>query len=178
MKTYIAVDTSIAACGIAMYVPSFRTVPAKLTFGTLRPNKDGPVNWRAADLWDRVKTFTGVLPIEDVEVFIEMPTFQQSGKGVIAAVDGGLIKLAFVAGYLSGMFADSYASVRLITPSLWKGMLSKDQTRERILRHPILGKHLQDFKFDHNASDAIGMIAWAMADQRKLDISKAEITTL
>jgi hypothetical protein len=171
MKSYLAIDTSITACGIALYVDT-----GHLTFGTLRPIKEGTMEDRAENLWDKVTSFTKNEYID--YALIEMPTFQESNKGVVAATSGGLIKLAFTAGYLAARLYPKAYDVRLITPPQWKGMVSKDQTRERILRHSLLGPHLNGFDFDHNASDAIGMIAWALEDKPKMDLSKAMIVKL
>jgi hypothetical protein len=169
----LAIDTSIAACGVALFRDN------QINCNTIRTDADDTAVERCQLIWDKLTNLfydkSGIRRLD--VVLIEYPTFQQSDRGRIAAAGGGLIKIATVAGYLAAKL-DSCKQVKFITPSMWKGMLSKDQTRSRIMKHKLLGPQLSLMKFDHNAADAVGMIEWYISRVQKVDFSKAEIIQL
>ena len=174
----LALDTSIRACGVGLFAEG------RLSWTTLRPPTDGVLEYRSEQLVSSLQDWIrGHLPLRNSRIhcaLVEMPSFQDSERGRIAAAGGGLVKLGFVAGYLASFLARCSVvdRVHLVLPVQWKGCLSKLQTRQRLEQHPAFQKTLEGARYDHNAADAMGMIQWWLSRQRRHVFSKPTIIYL
>lgn len=151
---FVGIDPSINACGLAIVYGSgiqlCETIRTPAHFDLISKCK-----WIMDKIRRRFDKHMDGVPYL---VGIEFPTFQNSQRGRAAAVQGNTLKLAFVCGFLAPLFPT--ISVRLLTPTEWKGTVSKEITAQRLCQHPIYGSQLQRLQLDHNAIDALGIAAY------------------
>lgn len=167
MKTWIAIDPSINACGVAY------CHEGKVKAGTLRPVHSTDLIVRCMSLISKLDGFLYHEHITRATVLIEWPTFQNSERGRMAAVQGDIIKLGCVCGWLGAWLVSRCESVRHVTPQQWKGCLDKDTTWARTVRRFAPGTFSEGL--DHNAHDAVALMIWGMDQNSKIPITKKTI---
>jgi hypothetical protein len=96
---------------------------------------------------------TGILTRGVTWVFCEQPDRHLSARGVAAMMSGGIQKLYWQVGYLSGRCAGMGIGMRRVVPMRWKGTVKKTVTRKRLMR--LYGCITAGM--DHNVVDAIGI---------------------
>ena len=87
----------------------------------------------------------------DRKALIEYPEFYTGRVGISCASTGGLIKLAYLVGYISSALVKVGYRVELITPNDWKGNIPKHISTNRIqsiIKYPV----------DSHLADAVGLI--------------------
>lgn len=94
-------------------------------------------------------------------VYVEWPTFFDSGVGHAVARRGDLGKLTFGAGYICGALGECFGCQTVpVTVNEWKGQLPKAVVTERI-KH-LLGKNkCQRLGITSHAWDAVGIGLYA-----------------
>ena len=95
-------------------------------------------------------------------VVVELPEFHAGARGMNASRQGDTLMLAVLCGAL--MTGSTY----FVTPSQWKGQLSKQMTAKRMLKYWPELKIKQ--KIDYNWADAI--MLGVMTSKRDVDVSK------
>jgi Holliday junction resolvasome RuvABC endonuclease subunit len=89
-------------------------------------------------------------------VVLEWPELMQSAGGQVSARSGALVKLSMLVGAIYVRVAPYTTDIVLVTPTRWKGQLSKVTTINRIQR--VVSKDvLSKLKPKTHAWDAIGI---------------------
>ena len=97
------------------------------------------------------------------DTIIEFPEFQAGGRGMSSSRGGDTLKLAYLCGLLASRCAHR---VKLVTPSEWKGQLSKEMTFARMKKHfPLLEI---EYKIDYNWADAIALAVMTNTDKKPI----------
>ena len=83
------------------------------------------------------------------KVIIELPEYW---SGIVNRTrnSASLFKLFYLCGYIHGKINN----IEIVTPSIWKGQLSKEEVQRRLQRH--FGKRIKN-AIDHNVLDAVGI---------------------
>lgn len=93
-------------------------------------------------------------------VIIELPEYWASSIGLSARESGSIMKLAFLCGGLYYTAFSYVHNVYLISPSSWKGQMSKDIVRHKLEK--IFPSRETDLRnMNHNTIDAIGIAYYA-----------------
>lgn len=88
-----------------------------------------------------------------VKAYIENAKLMKSGKGIVAADSGALVKLSQTIGRITQILVDAGCKVELIEVAKWKGTLPKEVCERRIRRQlPRIPE-----KESNHAIDAIGI---------------------
>ncbi len=145
----VAIDPSINNLGLAVFIDN------KLeSFQLLHPNRenaDGHYLVKSRDMCNKVRLIYQKIKSFDAKTMLVTEVPEHFGvSGFISRETGSIFKLTFVCGMIYSIAPDTVA----YQPSKWKGQMSKEVVRNRLLRdYP---EH--DIKvLDHNIVDAIGI---------------------
>lgn len=152
MRTIIAVDPSINTCGFAIFVGGklhkYELIRPKATSEDF-VEKGRSVFWQIRQKLTKVTNYIIVL---------EMPEYWKVA-GYAARESGSFFKLAVVVGMIATL-----PNVVVVTPSQWKGQMTKEVTKNRLQRK------YTDIEFDNmdnNIVDAIGIGDWYLSKYKK-----------
>lgn len=148
----MSVDPSINFCGFAIHDEQ-----GLLAHTLLTPNKtDEDYVQKSRTIFSVIKNIHNDVFVEngnkDVVIVLECPEYWKVA-GHAARESGSIFKLTF----LCGMIATINDSVVIVTPSGWKGQMSKDVVNRR-LRATYPNVNIE--KTNHNVVDAIGIGRW------------------
>ena len=152
MKSCIAIDPSINNLGIAIFLDDvLHTYDLVHPQANLTGEKDYTL--KARDMMNKIRAILNKVKEIDskVQLVTEIPDhFGDSGRGYIARETGAILKLSFVCGMICGLSEDTI----VYKPSAWKGQMSKEVVRARLVRQ-YPDKEIE--YLDHNIVDAIGI---------------------
>jgi hypothetical protein len=151
MKSCVAIDPSINNLGLAIFFDDELT-----TYDLIHPASNltnEKYTLRARDMMNKVRAIYNKAKEYDSKIVLvtEIPEhFGDGGRGYIARETGAILKLSFVCGMICGITEDTVA----YEPSKWKGQMSKEIVRARLIRtYPKIDiEHM-----DHNIMDSIGI---------------------
>lgn len=128
---------------------------------------------RCADLVDRVRELlVGQRPSM---LIIEWPTFQNSQRGHVAAVQGYTIDLAGIAMFLAGSLGMNHRQIIRYTPDQWKGSVSKDITRRRFMAFAELDR-CKVWLPDHTTDAAMMLKKYIEEQKLEINLQSLQIT--
>lgn len=136
MKYILTVDPSMTNIGWCLWRgDKWGTAEsAFVALGTSHPVSRDPEN-AATSTGEAIKRLKESLPIApsliDV-VYIEYPEYHTSAGGRVTASSGALVKLSIATGIIAIDFINSGSAIQFITPSEWKGQISKKLQRDRV----------------------------------------------
>lgn len=88
-------------------------------------------------------------------LILEYPEYWAGSCGFAARESGSLLKLSFLCGCIYAYFNTVFpVNIYLVTPSQWKGQLSKEVTNRRLSK---IYPNDVNSSLDHNTVDAIGI---------------------
>lgn len=150
LKSCVSVDPSINNCGIAIYIDN-----ELKTYDLLHPSKenlDSTYLVKARDMCNKIRAiYLKVKEIDSKVVLVTEIPEHFGTSGYIARETGSVFKLTFVCGMIYGI-ADNVVPYQ---PSKWKGQVSKEVIRNRLVRDFPDNKDIATL--DHNIVDAIGI---------------------
>jgi hypothetical protein len=82
--------------------------------------------------WELNKVFDMIT--RPIKIVLEGVQYQHSVKGVTSTLRGDTFLLAYQVGLISGIAVARKIDFKIILPSEWKGQLTKEATRLRVLR--------------------------------------------
>lgn len=161
-KSILAVDPSLSATGVALFVP-YGTTHELHTAWLVKGAKATDV---LADRCSSVVAGVRAVNMYPEVVVIERPRINAATHGSKADPDD-LIKLAILCGAISEAFRQRRCTVLFIKPDAWKGQLPKEVTTARAVAR------LSDAEMSrvvlpsaaglqHNVWDAVGIGLWAV----------------
>lgn len=159
--TLLAIDPSIRSIGWATFNGDPHNIANSLNhkewhYGVFNPDRER--------LYDSIKdNFITNFPRID-RLIIEVPTFQNSEKGRIAAKEGYTTQLGIIVGYLMGLIAIPQAQMYLYPPIVWKGNVPKEITLAKLKREFNNSDWILDSLKDDTV-DAIGMLKYYLTTQ-------------
>lgn len=145
---YLAIDPGTQTTGYAI----LRQDMTLKYFGMIQSKYK---NWvlRSQEILDKLSLIIQKEKIH--KAYIEMPEYWQSAVGLAARESGSTQKLSFLIGGMHYLISKK-TKVILVTPSQWKGQMSKEIVRNRLIKH-YTDKQEQFKSLDHNIIDAIGI---------------------
>lgn len=149
------IDPSVQSMGVAVWTTKRWRLKKSPSFTRLI--RSAGENWIMKSFNQIRQLETELLLSSPDIVYIEMPQFFETGRGMTAQRSGSIQKLAAFVGMLINHFGEK--KIRLITPSTWKGQLPKDVVIKRIKKRWSNGGY-PTFKAD--VWDAVGMGMWKM----------------
>ena len=159
-KTIIAIDPGLAGTGIAIFEGN-----------TLQYCKSFSVNKTGKTIVERCEEYCckiddviyngGILYSEDIVIYIEDPCYMGSGKGIVCAESGGLVKLVFYVGYISKHLISSGYRIKPISIQNWKGNLSKEIIKKRI-KNVLSIDVCKNKKVSGHSWDAVGIAMYKL----------------
>lgn len=154
MKKIMSIDPSIRNCGWAVLDDKLKLIE----YGLIQTKLP---NWtdNCQVVWDKLyEAYSKEWP---QEVIIEYPELHAGMAAVAARESGAIFKLSFVCGGIFSLLRE-IAVIKLVTPSKWKGQLTKELTRKRLYR---IYPEIVDKNLDHNIVDAIGIGYYTLMDR-------------
>ena len=147
----ISIDPSINFCGLAIHDEQGLLVHTLLT-----PSKsDEDYFQKSRTIFSMIKNIYTDIFIEngnkDTLIVLECPEYWKVA-GHAARESGSIFKLTFLCGMIS-----SLDNVTIVTPSGWKGQMSKDVVNNRLR---AVYPNVNIAKTNHNVVDAIGIGRW------------------
>jgi Holliday junction resolvasome RuvABC endonuclease subunit len=150
----LCIDPGIRGTGLALFTLS-EPYPCKVQ--TIVPNPKDSWNSRA---YQCVTSFENFLMRHKniAEVYLELPAFFAGTKrGIQAARNGDLVKLAMLTGMLYWVVISNSIEINTVDPIEWKGTRSKEASH-KLIRNVL--PHL-DRNISEHALDAIGIGLYA-----------------
>jgi len=154
-KSCVAIDPSINNCGMAIFLDD-----VLVAHDLLHPSKEVVAmnlkdsehyRFKSRDICNQIRAIYMKVKERDSKTVLVTEVPEHFGNsGYIARETGSVFKLTFVCGMIFGISEDCIA----YQPSKWKGQLSKEVVRNRLIRdYPK-----RDIEtLDHNIVDAIGI---------------------
>jgi len=154
-KSCVAIDPSINNCGMAIFIDD-----VLVSHDLLHPSREvllleqpSSEHYRAKsrDICNQIRKIYEVVKKRDPKTVLVTEVPEHFGNsGYISRETGSVFKLTFVCGMIFGISEDCVA----YQPSKWKGQLSKEVVRNRLIRdYP--NRDIENL--DHNIVDAIGI---------------------
>ena len=127
-KKLMGIDPGLSGTGYAVF-SSVKDAPLSIGVITGKGN-----SWekRAISIGETLSDVAGNAGVS--EIWIELPQYYESDKGVMVAEKGDLIKLTVTVGVIIGILSQDGIEVKAVTPNEWKGQLSKELAKRRILK--------------------------------------------
>ena len=148
-KSCVSVDPSVNNCGLAVFIDN-ELVTAELLHPS-KENIDEHYSVKARDMYLKVRAI--YRKIKDLDqktrLIVEIPEHHGT-SAYMSRETGSLYKLTFVCGMIYAIADDSIG----YAPSKWKGQLSKEIVRNRLVRR-YPDKAIENL--DHNIVDSIGI---------------------
>ena len=152
----MGIDPSINECGAAIINQQNATC---LWYGLIKPKK--------RNISYEEKSFEIIRHIDEISqsfrirhIILEVPEYWRVA-GYIARESGSIFKVSFLCGMIYGLQyrSKSQVTVTLVSPSQWKGQMSKVVCRNR-LKKWYESKVDNFMMLNHNVVDAIGLCHW------------------
>lgn len=155
----LAIDPSINDCGICVFnnnniITYILIHPKKLK---IKNKNKGIWLLKAESVCNQIKNIITVHKID--QIVLEIPEYWRGNIGFAARETGTIWKLMFLCGKLSTL-----VKTRCVTPSEWKGQLSKEQVKNRLQKYYKDTLNLS--KVNHNVVDAIGIGYWYIYERK------------
>ena len=154
-KSCVAIDPSINNCGMAIFLDDVLVAHDLLhpSRETIALNQKDSEHYRAKsrDICNQIRRIYETVKARDPKTVLVTEVPEHFGNsGYISRETGSVFKLTFVCGMIYGIAEDVVA----YQPSKWKGQLSKEVVRNRLIKdYP----NRDIDKLDHNIVDAIGI---------------------
>jgi hypothetical protein len=102
------------------------------------------------------------------KVVVETPTFFNSPIGRIAAKQGYTQKLSWINGFIAGYYHLEDGSYFEYPPREWKGTMSKEMTRSKMMRDFELDPHDRALELSNDTIDAIMILKYYLDEQKAI----------
>lgn len=149
----LAIDPSVRSIGWATFTGTPHLISDSLSvdwdYGIFKPDPKY--------IYDSIHQFFTTEYPRVSELIIEMPNFQNSEKGRIAAKQGYTTQLGIVVGYIMGLVDHPQEKLFLYPPIVWKGTVPKKVTLAKLKRDFPKSHRVLD-ELGHDAIDAIGLL--------------------
>ena len=173
MKLF-ALDPGTHVSGFAYFEPldvDPKGIPRLKTYGIIRTQEKDLI-WRTMDLNSKIRNL--IVGLKPTHLVIEFPQFQGGSRGMAAARGGDTLVLAFLCGVVvdgwslfqaermnRGETNSTLVLPMLVTPSQWKGQISKAAHALRCWQKYAIA---WDKGIDHTATDAVMLGDWAVTE--------------
>lgn len=159
--TFLAIDPSIRSIGWATFFGNPHMISNSLQdweYGVFKPDPE--------HIYDSIRYFIRskrFLSRVD-KLILELPNFQNSEKGRIAAKQGYTTQLGIVVGYIMGLIDLTQEDVFLYPPIVWKGTVPKEVTLAKLKRDFKNSNRILD-SLNHDTIDAIGLLRFHLVTE-------------
>ena len=146
-KTIITIDPGISGTGVALWDYNLFRRKHELCI---------PLSHRSMAKYILSQIHSIIVRNSVVQGYMENQHYMDSGQGDVCARSGALVKLSQFAGQIIGVFNEHHLPIELVDVQKWKGTISKDLVKHRIL------KRIPDCKATNHDWDAIGIGLYKM----------------
>ena len=152
----LSIDPSITNLGYCVMTNNFEIIECDL-LKSRKENWDNKCKFMWAELINICHKFFPKI------VYLEFPEYWSGSVGYQARESGSVFKLTFLCGGIFALLSE-WSDVRIVTPSKWKGQLSKKIVKKRLKR---IYPDFVNEDLDHNVVDAIGIGHYMLKDSKK-----------
>jgi Holliday junction resolvasome RuvABC endonuclease subunit len=150
----MSIDPGLTTTGYAIW----KDKKTFITGDVIRPHKQNTSLEKIRFVHrELMKIYRGHMPNS---IVIEIPEHWSGATGFAARESGSVFKLLHLVGYIQGAFEhNGLARVDLFSPREWKGQLSKEMVKKRLMNITPLKKiNLDSFRHDLIDAIAIGYV--------------------